>query len=110
MFDMLKIMKQVQEMQSKMAGVQEALTQLTVTGEAGGGLIKVTMNGRGELRGVKIDPSLTTSGEVEMLEDLIVAAHNDAKSKAEAAAQEKMQAVAAGLPLPPGFSLPGLKP
>ena len=108
MFDMMKLMKQVQEMQGKVAAMQETLAQVSVVGVAGGGLVQVTMNGRGELRAVKIDPSLMTASEVEMLEDLIVAANADAKSKADAVSQEKMKDVTAGLPIPPGMSIPGL--
>lgn len=109
MFDMMKIMKQVQEMQSKVASAQEELTALTVVGQSGGGLVQVTMNGKGEMRGLTIDPSLLNPSEVAMLEDLILAANADAKSKAEAAAQDKMKDVTAGLPIPPGLNLPGLK-
>lgn len=109
MFDMIKIMKQVQEMQSKVTAAQEELSSLSVEGQSGGGMVRVTMNGKGEMRGIKIDPSLMNPGETEMLEDLILAACNDAKSKAEGAAQEKMKDVTAGLPIPPGMSLPGLK-
>lgn len=109
MFDMIKIMKQVQEMQSKVTSAQEELASLTVEGQSGGGMVKVTMNGKGEMRGIKIDPSLMNQAETEMLEDLILAACTDAKSKAEAAAQDKMKDVTAGLPIPPGLSLPGLK-
>ncbi len=109
MFDMIKIMKQVQEMQSKVASAQEELTNLMVEGQSGGGMVKVSMNGKGEMRALKIDPTLLNPAEAEMLEDLILAANADAKSKAEAAAQEKMKDVTAGLPIPPGMSLPGLK-
>lgn len=109
MFDMIKIMKQVQEMQSKVASAQEELTNLMVEGQSGGGMVKVSMNGKGEMRALKIDPTLLNPAEAEMLEDLILAANADAKSKAEAAAQEKMKDVTAGLPIPPGLSLPGLK-
>ena len=109
MFDMIKIMKQVQEMQSKVTSAQEELANLMVEGQSGGGMVKVSMNGKGEMRGVKIDPTLLNPTEAEMLEDLILAANADAKSKAEAAAQEKMKDVTAGLPIPPGLSLPGLK-
>lgn len=109
MFDMMKIMKQVQEMQSKVASAQEELTALTVVGQSGGGMVQVTMNGKGEMRGLTIDPSLLNPSEVAMLEDLILAANADAKSKAEAAAQDKMKDVTAGLPIPPGLNLPGLK-
>lgn len=109
MFDMIKIMKQVQEMQSKMAAAQEDLAGLEVTGQSGGGMVRVTMNGKFEMRALKIDPTLLNPAEAEMLEDLVIAATADAKQKAEAAAQEKMKEVTAGLPIPPGLSLPGLK-
>ena len=109
MFDMMKIMKQVQDMQSKVTAMQDTLAQVSVTGVAGGGLVQVTMNGKGEMRGVKIDASLMKPEDAEMLEDLIVAANTDAKSKADAVSQEKMKEVTAGLPIPPGMSIPGLK-
>jgi nucleoid-associated protein EbfC len=109
MFDMMKIMKQVQDMQSKVTAMQETLTQVTVTGVSGGGLVQVTMNGKGEMRSVKIDPSLMKPEDAEMLEDLIVAANTDAKAKADVVSQEKMKEVTAGLPIPPGMSIPGLK-
>ena len=109
MFDMIKIMKQVQEMQSKVAAAQEDLAALSVEGQSGGGMVRVTMNGRAEMKALKIDPSLLNPSDAEMLEDLILAANADAKSKAEAAAQDKMKDVTAGLPIPPGMSLPGLK-
>ena len=109
MFDMMKIMKQVQDMQSQVTAMQDTLAQVTVTGAAGGGLVQVVMNGKGEMRGVKIDPSLMQPTEIEMLEDLLVAANADAKSKADAVSQEKMKEITAGLPIPPGMSIPGLK-
>lgn len=109
MFDMIKIMKQVQEMQSKVTAVQEELSNLLVEGQSGGGMVKVTMNGKAEMRSLKIDPSLLNPAEADMLEDLILAANADAKAKAEVAAQDKMKDVTAGLPIPPGLSLPGLK-
>ncbi len=109
MMDIMKLMKQVQDMQGKVAAVQESLAQTTVTGQAGGGLVTVTMDGRGEMRGVKIDPSLMSPKEVELLEDLVLAATGDAKAKAEAVSQSKMKDVTAGLPIPPGMSFPGMK-
>jgi hypothetical protein len=101
-----QIMKQAQQMQTKMAELQEQLAGLEVSGSAGGGMVQVTMTGKGELRGVKIDPSLANPDDVEVLEDLIMAAANDAKSKVEARVQEEMQKLTGGLQLPPGMQLP----
>ena len=108
MFDMIKMMKQVGEMQSKMQAAQEQLGQVTVAGQSGGGLVVVTMNGRAEMKGITIDPSLLQVAEKEMLEDLIVAATKDAQDKAAEAAKIKMADVTAGLPIPPGL-LGGMK-
>ncbi len=101
-----QIMKQAQQMQTKMAELQEQLAGLEVSGSAGGGMVQVTMSGKGELRGVRIDPSLANPDDVEVLEDLIMAAANDAKSKVEARVQEEMQKLTGGLDLPPGMQLP----
>ena len=101
-----QMMKQAQEMQAKMAELQEQLARTEVTGAAGGGMIRVTLNGKGEMRAVTIDPALVDPNEVGVLEDLIVAATNDAKAKAEAKVAEKMRELTGGLSLPPGFSLP----
>ncbi len=101
-----QMMKQAQEMQAKMAELQEQLARTEVTGAAGGGMVRVTLNGKGEMRAVKIDPALVDANEVGVLEDLIVAATNDAKAKAEAKVAEKMRELTGGLSLPPGFSLP----
>ncbi len=101
-----EIMKQAGQMQAKMADVQAKLEQVIVHGQAGGGLVRVTMTGKFNLRGVEIDPSLMKAGEHEMLEDLVLTAFNDAKARAEAAAADEMKAVTAGLPLPPGMKLP----
>lgn len=101
-----QLMKQAQQMQSKMTEMQEKLGELEVSGSSGGGMVTVTLNGKGEMRGVKIDKSLVDPEDVEVLEDLIVAAHNDAKGKAEAAMQEEMQKVTGGMQLPPGMKLP----
>lgn len=100
------LMKQAQQMQSKMAEMQAKLGELEVTGASGGGMLKVTLNGKFELKGIKIDPSLVAPDDVEVLEDLIVAAFNDAKVKAEAAMQEEMAKVTGGLNLPAGMKLP----
>ncbi len=101
-----QIMKQAQQMQSKMAELQEQLAAMEVSGVSGGGMVQVTMSGKGELRGVKIDPSLASPDDIEVLEDLIVAAANDAKVKVEAMVQEEMQKLTGGLNLPPGMQLP----
>lgn len=106
MKNLADIMKQVQSMQSKMSDMQAKLEATTVTGQSGGGLVKVTLNGKGVLAGIDIDASLMKADEKDILEDLIVAAHADAKAKAEAAAAEEMKAVTGGLPLPPGLKLP----
>jgi DNA-binding YbaB/EbfC family protein len=100
------MMKQVQAMQSRMAEMQAKLEQATVTGQSGGGLVKLVLNGKGVLTGLDIDASLLKPEEKEILEDLIVAAHNDAKTKSEARMAEEMKSLTGGLPLPPGFKLP----
>jgi DNA-binding YbaB/EbfC family protein len=104
--DIMGIMKKAQAMQSKLAETQEELGKIEVDGESGGGMVKVTLSGKGEMRSIKLDASLMKPEEVEMAEDLIVAAFNDARAKVERAAAEKMQEVTAGLPLPPGMKLP----
>ena len=101
-----QMMKQAQEMQTKMAEMQERLAETEVTGASGGGMIQVTLNGKGEMRGVSIDPALVDPSEVAVLEDLIVAATNDAKAKVEAQLAQKMGELTGGLGLPPGFKLP----
>ena len=106
MRDIMGMMGKVKEMQAKMEKMQEEIAALEVAGTSGGGLVSVTLDGKGSLKGLKIDPSLFKEDDVEILEDLIVAAHKDAKDKAEAAAAEKTKALTAGLPIPPGFKLP----
>jgi nucleoid-associated protein EbfC len=101
-----QMMKQAQEMQARMAEMQAKLDQVEVTGTAGGGLITVMLNGKGELKRIKIDPSLVDPTEVEVLEDLVVAAFNDGKSKVEAHVAEEMAKLTGGLKLPPGIKLP----
>ena len=100
------LMKQAQQMQSKMQEMQEQLTRLEMTGEAGAGLVRGTVNGKGEMRGLKIDPNVVDPADTEMLQDLIVAAHRAAKAKIDAASAEEMQKVTGGLQLPPGMKLP----
>ncbi len=101
-----QIMKQAQQMQQKMAELQNQLAHLELTGAAGGGMVEALMNGKGELRGLKIDPALVNADDVEVLEDLVVAAVNDAKSKVDSRVQEEMQKLTGGLALPPGMTLP----
>ena len=103
--DLMKMMKQAQEIQGRMQKMQEDLAGLEVEGQSGGGLVKVKLNGKLEARGVKIDPSLIKPEEAEILEDLILAAFQDAKGKAETLAQAKMQEITGGLALPPGLKL-----
>ena len=104
--DLMGLMKQAQAMQAKMADAQAALEQLEVEGQSGGGLVKLTMTAKGALKGLVIDDSLLKPDEKEILEDLVVTAHEDARKKAERLAEEKMRDVTAGLPLPPGMKLP----
>jgi len=106
MVDILGMMKKAQAMQAQLQEAQEALARLDVEGLSGGGMVKVTLTGKGEMKAVAIDPSLLTPADKEMVEDLILAAYNDAKGKAERAAAEKMSALTEGLPLPPGMKLP----
>ena len=105
MADFLDLMKQAAELKSKMEAMQAELDRSEVEGTSGGGLVTVTLSGKGELRSVKIDDSLIKPSEKEIVEDLIIAAHADARRKAEAALQAKMKSVAGGLPLPPGLKL-----
>lgn len=106
MKNLSQMMKQAQQMQEKMQDMQSALEEMEVDGTAGGGLVTVTLNGKGEMAKLKLDPSLITPDDVEVLEDLIVAAHNDAKAKVEARSAEEMSKITGGLDLPPGFKLP----
>ena len=106
--DFMKMMKQAKELQSKMGDLQAELDTLEVEGTSGGGLVTITLSAKGDMRGLTIDPSLIKPDEAEILEDLIVAAHADARRKAEAAMAEKMKDVTGGLQLPPGMSLPGM--
>lgn len=106
MKDIMGMMKAASEMKGKMEAMQADLANLVVEGRSGGGLVVVSLSGKGDLRGVKIDPSLFKEDDVEVLEDLIVAAHNDAKAKSEAEMQKKMSEVTAGLPIPPGMKFP----
>src|SRR5580693_9722077 len=103
--DFLGLMKQATELKSKMEAMQAELDRMEVEGTAGGGLITLKVSGKGDVRGVHIDDSLLKPDQKEILEDLIVAAHADARRKLEATLQEKMQALTGGLPLPPGLKL-----
>ncbi|ADP70825.1 Uncharacterized protein family UPF0133 [Rhodomicrobium vannielii ATCC 17100] len=105
MKNIMSMMKQAQELQTKMAELQTELETMQVEGTSGGGLVKVRLTGKGVMAGLSVDPSLIKPEESEILEDLIVAAHNDAKQKSEHVMAEKMQELTAGLPLPPGLKL-----
>ncbi len=99
-------MKQVQDMQTRMSEMQEKLAEIEMVGSSGAGMVQATLNGRSELKRVKIDPSLLKPEDAEVLEDLIVAAVNDARGKVERHTQDEMSKLTGGLPLPPGFKLP----
>lgn len=101
-----QMLKQAQEMQSRMAELQAQLAEVEMTGSSGGGLVQVTLNGKGDMRKVKIDRSLMVPDETEVLEDLILAAANDAKARVEAHVATEMQKLTGGLQLPPGMKLP----
>ncbi|MGA0393402.1 MAG: YbaB/EbfC family nucleoid-associated protein [Rhodospirillales bacterium] len=101
-----QMMKQAQEMQNKLAEMQEGLANVEVTGSSGGGMVQVTLTGKSEARKISIDPSLMGADDKEVLEDLLVAAINDAKSKADNMAAEKMKELTGGLQLPPGMQFP----
>ena len=101
-----QMMKQAQEMQTKMQEMQDSLANVEVTGASGGGMCQVTLTGKGVARRVKIDSSLVVQDDVEVLEDLILAAINDARTKVEDKSQEEMQKLTGGLGLPPGLKLP----
>lgn len=105
MADFMGLMKQAAELKSKMEAMQAELDLIEVEGEAGGGMVTVRLTAKGEMKGLKVDDSLLKPEEKEILEDLIVAAHADARRKAEAVMQEKMQGLTGGLPLPPGLKL-----
>lgn len=106
MVDIMGLMKQAGQMQAKMQEMQAELDNIEVEGTAGGGLVAVKLSAKGDMKGVKIDGSLMKPEEAEILEDLLVTAHADARRKADAVMQEKMQSMTGGLKLPPGFKLP----
>jgi len=103
--DMMGLMKQAAQLQSKMQEMQAELDRIEVEGTAGGGMVTVKLTAKGELKGVKLDDSLMKAEEKEILEDLLVAAHADGRRKAETVMQEKMKSLTGGLPLPPGLKL-----
>ena len=106
--DIMKMMQQAKTMQDKMQTMQDEVAGATVEGSSGGGMVTATLSGKGELKGLKIDPSLLVPEDVEVLEDLLIAAHSDAKSKADQMMAEKTQEMVSGLGLPPGMKLPGM--
>ena len=103
--DFMGMMKQAAQLQSKMQALQAELDSITVEGTAGGGMVSVTLTAKGDLKAVKIEDSMMKPGETEIVEDLLIAAHADARKRAEAVLQEKMQSVTGGLPLPPGLGI-----
>ena len=105
MADIMGMMKQAAQLQAKMKALQAELDTIEVEGVAGGGVVSVTLTAKGDMKGVRIDPSLMKLEEKEILEDLLVAAHADAKKKSENVMQEKMKQLTGGLPLPPGLNL-----
>lgn len=106
MADFMGLMKQAQAMQTRMQEMQAEMERTEVEGQSGGGLIRVTLTAKGEMRRLAVDPSLMKADEREILEDLIVTAHEDARKKGARILEEKMKEATAGLPLPPGFKLP----
>jgi nucleoid-associated protein EbfC len=103
--DMMKLMKQAQEMQAKVQKMQAELEQAETEGQAGAGMVKVTLTGKGVLKAISIDPSLLKEDEKEIVEDLIIAAHNDAMQKNSRIMEDKMKSATAGMPIPPGMKL-----
>ena len=106
MLNIGQMMKQVQTMQAKMTDMQGRLGDVEVQGQSGGGMVQATMNGKGELKAIKLDPKLIDPAEIEMLEDMIIAAVADAKAKADAAVAGETEKVMGGMKLPPGLKLP----
>ncbi len=104
--DIGKIMKQAGEMQAKVTEMQEKLAGMEVTGEAGAGMVKVTLNGKGYVSAVAIDPQLFNGDDREVVEDLIAAAVNDARAKVDTQSAEQMKSLTEGLPIPPGMKMP----
>jgi DNA-binding YbaB/EbfC family protein len=106
MKDIMGLMKQAQAMQARMQEMQAELENTEVEGQSGGGLVRVTLTAKGAMRGISIDASLLKADEKEIVEDLILTAHEDARKKGERLIEDKMKSVTAGLPLPPGMKLP----
>ncbi|MBO6717849.1 MAG: YbaB/EbfC family nucleoid-associated protein [Rhizobiaceae bacterium] len=106
MKDLMGLMGKAKEMQAKFQAMQEEIANLEVTGQSAGGMVTVTLSGKFEMRSLKIDPSLYKEDDVEILEDLLLAAHNDAKTRLEAEMQKRTSELTAGMPLPPGMKLP----
>lgn len=106
MKDIMGLMKQAKEMQAKMEAMQSEIADLRAEGVSGGGLVKVILDGKGVMVTIEIDPSLAGEEEMGIVEDLVMAAHNDAKEKLEVATAEKSRELTAGLPIPPGMKLP----
>ena len=106
MRDLMNLMKSAGEIQEKMTALQEEMKTEEATGTSGAGMVSVTLNGKNDMRSLEIDPSLIADGDKSIIEDLIIAAHNDAKQKIEAKMAERMQELTAGLPIPPGMKLP----
>ena len=106
MKNLVQMMKQAQQVQTRMAELQARLGEMEVNGQSGAGMVQATLTGKGELRRLKIDPSLAKADEVEVLEDLVVAAVNDARQRVDAMVAEEMSKVTGGLQLPPGLKLP----
>ncbi|PPD13816.1 MAG: YbaB/EbfC family nucleoid-associated protein [Methylobacterium sp.] len=106
MRDIMGMMKEMAGLKAKMEAMQTELDETLVEGQSGAGLVKVTLTAKGALKAVSIDPDLLKPEDREMVEDLLLAAHADARAKTESVIAEKMQALTGGLPLPPGFKLP----
>ena len=106
MSNLVQMLKQAQQMQARMTEMQAKLAEIEVTGVAGGGMVQVTLNGKGEVKKLKLDKSAVDPNETEVLEDLILAAFNDAKARADRLASEEMEKLTGGLKLPPGMKLP----
>ncbi len=104
--DFLKMMKQAKQMQEQMGSLQDQMVEIEVEGSAAGGMVSVKLNGKGDMKSLSIDPSLLKEDEKEIVEDLIVAAHTEARAKVEQAIQEKTQELMGGLGLPEGMKLP----
>jgi DNA-binding YbaB/EbfC family protein len=106
MSNLVQMLKQAQQMQARMAEMQTKLAEIEVTGVSGGGMVQITVNGKGEVKKLKLDKSVVIPDEAEVLEDLILAAFNDAKARADRLATEEMEKLTGGLKLPPGMKLP----